>query len=272
MHRLSRWVGGLLAFVVGDLIRVRRRHVVDGMTRAGVADPDRTASAMYRSLGTGLMELLFAPWLSRRVQLDPRALSIIRARGAVIATAHTGSFDLVGCAAARVVPLTVVTKRLSIGLFDRLWQAWRVRQRVALVSAGQAVAAARRVLGRREALAMMFDQAPERERGTVLSPFLGQVARVDLAPALIAARARVPLLVVLARRTAAGDHVAELALALDPPPRAGRAWAAEAMRQATAALDAHVRRHPEQWLWMHRRWKDAPQASPSFGADLLQMR
>lgn len=272
MLALARWVGAVLALVVGDLLRVRRRHVVQAMTRARVVDPERTARAMYRSLGAALIELLFAPWLARRVRLDPRALEVIRRRGAVIATAHTGSFDLVGCAAAQAVPLTVVTKRLSIGPFDRLWQSWRGRQRVQLVSAGQAVAAARRALARREAVAMIFDQAPERQRGTVLSPFLGQVARVDLAPALVAARAGVPLLVVLARRTPEGEHVAELALELEPPQRAGRVWAAEAMRQATAALDAHVRRQPEQWLWMHRRWKDAPPAPPSFGADLLEMR
>ena len=30
--------------------------------------------------------------------------------------------------------------------------------------------------------------------------------------------------------------------------------------QVTAWLDEFVRRHPEQWLWMHRRWKGTPTA------------
>ena len=103
MAWLSSLLGGLLAFIVGDLIRVRRRHVVDSMRRAGIADPERNASAMYRSLGRALFDLAFAPWLLRRVQIDPRAISLASERGAVIATAHTGSFDLVACAAARAL-------------------------------------------------------------------------------------------------------------------------------------------------------------------------
>ena len=275
MAWLSSLLGGLLAFIVGDLIRVRRRHVVDSMRRAGIADPERNASAMYRSLGRALFDLAFAPWLLRRVQIDPRAISLASERGAVIATAHTGSFDLVACAAARALSFTVVTKRLSIRFLDGIWQGWRSGRGVSLVAAGDAARAARRALASGGCVAMIFDQAPERERGTVLAPFLGQIARVDLAPALIAARARVPLLVVLARRTPDGDHRAELVLALEPParPEARRAWAEAAMVAATAELDALVRRHPDQWLWMHRRWKDAPAApAPSFGPSAVEMR
>lgn len=256
MPALVRALAAVVGFVVGDVLRVRRRHVVESMRRAGLSQPERTASAMYRSLAAGLCELFLARWLERRVTLDRRALELVAARGAVIATAHTGSFDLLACAAAQRVPLTVVTKRLSIGVFDRLWQGWRARRGVRLAQAGGAARAARRALARGEAVAMLVDQAPERTRGTLVTPFLGQPARVDLAPALLAARAGVPLLVVLGWRTPAGEHRAELCGSLEPPPRAGRAWAEDAMRQATAWLDAFVRAHPEQWLWMHRRWKD----------------
>lgn len=263
MPGLARLIGALVAFLVGDLLRVRRRHVVESMRRAGVVEPERRASAMYRSLASALVELLLARFLERRVRFEPRALALIEARGAVVATAHTGSFDLVACAAARRVPLTVVTKRLSIGFLDRVWQGWRARRGVRLAQAGYAAASARCALARGEAVAMLIDQAPERSRGTLVTPFLGAPARVDLAPALLAARAGVPLVVVFGRRTSEGEHVVELAGALVPPPRAGRAWAEQAMRQATDWLDAFVRAHPEQWLWMHRRWKDAPSAALS---------
>jgi hypothetical protein len=33
------------------------------------------------------------------------------------------------------------------------------------------------------------------------------------------------------------------------------AWAAQATREATAALDRFVRAHPASWLWLHRRWR-----------------
>ncbi len=80
---------------------------------------------------------------------------------------------------------------------------------------------------------MMIDQAPERERGATRVAFMGRPAWVDLAPALVAMRARVPLVVVLSHRCPDGTHQADLAGVIEPPPRPERAWAEAAMRQAT---------------------------------------
>ena len=102
----------------------------------------------------------------------------------------------------------------------------------------------------------MIDQAPERARGIVSVDFLGAVVDVDLAPALLALRARCPMVVAFPKRTARG-HAVELLGVLEPPTGAGRAWALGAMREATGLLEGFVRRHPHQWLWMHRRWKRA---------------
>jgi KDO2-lipid IV(A) lauroyltransferase len=104
---------------------------------------------------------------------------------------------------------------------------------------------------------MLIDQAPERKRATVVTEFLGQPARVDLAPALMALRARVPLVAVFARRCPDGSCVAELGPVIVPPARPSRRWAEQSMIELTRALEAFVRQNPDQWLWMHRRWKDA---------------
>ncbi|MGH7281286.1 MAG: hypothetical protein ACRELY_07175, partial [Polyangiaceae bacterium] len=61
--------------------------------------------------------------------------------------------------------------------------------------------------------------------------------------------------VAAARRTAAGDHVLYVLEVLRPPARPTRACVLEATRGATEALGAFVRAHPDQWLWLHRRWK-----------------
>jgi KDO2-lipid IV(A) lauroyltransferase len=124
------------------------------------------------------------------------------------------------------------------------------------VEAGHAARRSLAALRRGAWVVSMIDQAPERARGIVSVGFLGAVADVDLAPALLALRARCPLVVAFPKRTADG-HAVELVGVLEPPPGAGRAWALGAMREATGMLEQFVRRHPEQWLWMHRRWKRA---------------
>jgi KDO2-lipid IV(A) lauroyltransferase len=104
-------------------------------------------------------------------------------------------------------------------------------------------------------VAMLIDQAPERSRAVIEMPFLGAIAQVDLAPALVALRARAPLVLALPWRRADGTHALHIAAIVRPPARAGRGWAIAAMRRVTAELEAFVREHPAQWLWMHRRWK-----------------
>jgi KDO2-lipid IV(A) lauroyltransferase len=214
---------------------------------------------MYRSLGRGLFELLAL--LRPRQELRSveglgaieRALS---GRRAVIATAHTGNWDLVACAVAQQTPLTVVTKRLSMRGLDRVWHQLRTARGVQLLSDGIAQGAAT-ALRRGRHVAMMIDQAPERRRGVILVEFLGKPAEVDLAPALVAMRARRPLVVAFPRRSLSG-HELHLAGVLEPPDRPNRAWATFAMTQATRWLEERVRTEPEQWLWMHRRWKRTP--------------
>jgi KDO2-lipid IV(A) lauroyltransferase len=111
---------------------------------------------------------------------------------------------------------------------------------------------------------MLIDQAPERGRAQVVMPFLNQLAEVDLAPALVAMRARVPLALVVAERIAGGRQRALLLGHYPPPARPSRRWAEQTMQEATRALEAHVRARPEQWLWMHRRWKrSVPAAAPA---------
>jgi KDO2-lipid IV(A) lauroyltransferase len=258
-------LAAVAAFVVGDVFRVRRSHVEGAMARAGVLDPVRSARAMYRNLGKGLFELLLAAIVRsdgalRHVAVPEQAIAALRARGrgAVVATAHTGNWDLCACAVAAVVPLSVVTKRLRIRWLDALWQGARRRRSVRLLAIGRAAGAATDALRRGELVAMLVDQAPERRRGVTSTRFLGESAWVDLAPALVAMRARAPLVVAFPRREPDGRHSVEIAAVLEPPEKPSRAWAVGAMTEATRRLECFVMRHPDQWLWMHRRWKALP--------------
>ncbi len=248
---------------MGSVLRVRTAHVLASLERAGIADGARVARLMYRSLGTGVFELValaLRPRSAARVHGLEGVVAAVRsqtaATGVVVATAHTGNWDYTACALARHVDLTVITKRLSVSWLDRWWQGLRRARGVQLVQAGSAARLSLAALRGGGWVASMIDQAPERTRGSVPVGFLGAVADVDLAPALLALRARCPLVVAFPKRTADG-HAVELCAVLEPPAGAGRAWALGAMREATRLLEQFVRRHPEQWLWMHRRWKRA---------------
>lgn len=277
-YRWLRPLGAALGAFVFTVVRVRRAHVIACVTRAGIDAPPRVAAAMYASLGAGLLELL---WLAGRPPdaLDAVAVftpeadeAIARAaaggRGVLIATAHTGNWDLAACATARWLgraapavgalgpgrgPLHVVTKRLSWRALDRYWQHLRAARGVKLIDARGAVRRVQAALAAGEAVAMMVDQVPERRTGSCVAPFLGAPARHDLAPATLAARAGAPIVVAFGHRASDGRHVMDVYDVL--PPQAGPRAIADATARIALALERFVEQHPAQWLWLHRRWK-----------------
>ncbi len=234
------------------------------MRAAGIVHPGRNARAMYRALGASVVEFL---WMAARgrsalgvVEVEPTSrerweLALSGRRGVVVAASHTGNWDLSACAIAREVELLVVTKRLSVRWLDRFWQSTRAGLGVRLTEAPGAVGQAREVLRRGGAVAMMIDQVPAPGRRAVLLSFLGQPAHADRAPAAVAAASGAPLVVAVGRRDRSGRHVLSVLEVLTPPARPGAAWIDDATRRATRELERFVLAHPDQWLWMHRRWK-----------------
>lgn len=252
-------LGRVLAWIAFDLLRIRRSHVDASMKRAGIAVHPRE---VYRQLGTSALELL---WLSARsgplpvrvIGMDRFVEARARGRGVIIATAHTGNWDLTACACAAITPLSVVTKRLSSRSIDRFWQETRAARGVDLIAApdGGVLRAIRSRLREGRAVALLIDQDPERTASAVTAPFLGANAACDTLAPLIAARTGAPIVVAFASRDATGAHVVEIVDAIVPPDGADRAWIERTTRELAARLDAFVRTSPASWLWLHRRWK-----------------
>jgi|HubBroStandDraft_1064217.scaffolds.fasta_scaffold12311_2 KDO2-lipid IV(A) lauroyltransferase len=267
-------LGRVVGWLAGSVLRIRRAHVEGAMRAAGIDDPATAARGMYRSLGASSLEFL---WLAgrgdeamRRVRIDAASEpswreALARDRGVVIAASHTGNWDLAACAIAKDVELAVVTKRLSVRALDAFWQSTRGARGVVLFEALGAVRQTRAALARGVAVAMMIDQVPASPGRALRATFLGRPALADRAPAALAASCGSPLVVAASARAADGDHVLYVLDVLVPPGRPGPRWIDEATAAATAALDAFVRAHPTQWLWMHRRWKGL-EAGTKLGA------
>ncbi len=233
------------------------------MARAGLATG--RAAAMYRSLGMSLVELV---WLARRREVlasrlvsfdDDLRVALERAqalgRGVVIATAHSGNWELAAAAIAERFPLTIVGKRMHVGWVDRFCHRARTSRGITVAAPEGAMTHGRNALRRGEVVAMVIDQVPDRARHALQVAFLGARADVDRSPLALAATMRSPVVVAMARRVDGHRQRLELLAVLEPPDRTRRSWIDEATVQATGALERFVRAHPSEWLWMHRRWR-----------------
>jgi Kdo2-lipid IVA lauroyltransferase/acyltransferase len=107
---------------------------------------------------------------------------------------------------------------------------------------------------------MLADQ--DARRHGVFVPFFGRLASTPEGPARLALQTGAPIVYGAVRRLADGRH----RLDLDPPYFAEGGTSEENVRAVTAwhtaRLEREVRASPENWFWLHRRWKTPPPATP----------
>jgi KDO2-lipid IV(A) lauroyltransferase len=106
---------------------------------------------------------------------------------------------------------------------------------------------------------ILLDQNASRREG-VFVPFFGRLASTSRAMALLALRTETPIVPAFTHRVAPGRHVIEIHPAIPMPESPDEAAVLELTGRCTAVIEEAVRAAPEQWLWMHDRWRTRPAA------------
>ena len=269
-HRLRHALGRLLGAVAFHL-GLRRRVALENLA---LAFPERTsverrriARAAYTNMAHAALDALTSVGLSAdeldaRVRLEnwegfQQALAL--GKGVLVATAHFGSWELLGeVFARRGLPLNAVVRPLKGALNARIVQS-RLEAGMKLIPPRGAISGTIQALRRSEVVAILLDQSLPGGRGIAV-PFFGRPASTSPALSAAALRTGAPAFVAMAVREPEGE---QLRLFLEGPiPLPHGESGAEVVERHTAALTAvierYVRRYPEQWLWLHRRWKVLP--------------
>jgi Kdo2-lipid IVA lauroyltransferase/acyltransferase len=117
-----------------------------------------------------------------------------------------------------------------------------------------------RMLHARHGVALLIDQHIH-SRDAISVDFFERPAATTSALAALASRTGAPVVPVFALPLGHGRY----RMVYEPPVEPPRANSDQAIREftqrCTDVLEMYVRRHPDLWLWMHRRWRDA---EPSF--------
>jgi KDO2-lipid IV(A) lauroyltransferase len=274
-------IGGALGFFAGSVLRLRRARADDHLRIAGVG---RDASArarilgkMYHHLGLCVVEFLrLSTWTRAKIDeritfehFDRLERAVATGHGVIIVTAHFGNWDLLACISARRgIPLHVVTRELKGGGLNRAWMAERERAGVTLhpeTGSAGALLAALRAGG---VVAFVIDQHMPEQFGVGV-PFFGRAASTIDAPAILAARTGAPVFSAFLFREGFERHrlaIGERIPLADGPLR--EAIVASTARFSKAVEDV-VREHPDQWIWMHRRWKLAERVDAARAGEPL---
>ncbi len=266
-HRLAAALGGAAGWLAWY---VAPKHRKAALAHLALAFPDRDTAwrigvgrSSFANLGRSALEMSMAARLdlARAVQFDPGSREALRAahaegRGVVAFSCHLGNWELLARrVASDPLPVATVAREAQDPRLTALLE--RARRSSAIASLWRGRPGAAREMFRHVRgggiLAALIDQDTDVAGHFV--PFFGKDAFTPRAPADLALRTGAAVIFACIRRVAPTVH--RIAIWRLPVTVSGdrEADSRELTAAATAAIEAEVRARPEQWVWMHARWR-----------------
>ncbi len=263
--RFASWLGagfGVLAFALAGGERRKALASVE-VAFPAMAQADRLAlvRACFRHLGKMIFELVcveqidavpdeWVRWADRTV-LDA---ALARGKGVMFISGHVGNWELLARRVALAgYPCQTIAKETTDPRTTALIEKFRASSKLKSIWRGQpgAAKAMLRALRDGQILGMLIDQDTDVQ--SVWVPFFGRSAKTPRAAADLALRTGAAVVVGFCQREADGRY----RVVMHEVPTEGLD-AVSLTATLSAQIEAAVRAAPEQWVWMHRRWKSPP--------------
>jgi Kdo2-lipid IVA lauroyltransferase/acyltransferase len=265
---LARWLGGLygklFALAVPRLAQIARRN----LEIAGFGARPDIVEGVFASIGRILVTFARFPdmdranigeWI-RYDGLEHFTEAKRRGRGVLFATAHLGNWELSAFAHGLLTePMRVVVRPLDNPRVDEFVERWREMSANRVIAKKDAARIILRALKENRAVGILMDQNMLPDEG-VFVDFFGVPACATPALARLAAHSGAVVIPGFALWSQAeGRYVLRFY-----PPVEMTGDAGEDTESLHRVLEGVIREHPDQWLWVHRRWKTRPPGAPAL--------
>jgi KDO2-lipid IV(A) lauroyltransferase len=262
---LARRYAAVLDLALPRLRRVAERNLSFAMPEENAG---RIVDGVFRSIARLLVAFAKFPAIARgnagewiRCEGAEHFDDALRAgRGVLFATAHLGNWELSAFAHALLTgPMNVVVRPLDNPLIDRMVERRRALSGNRLISKRDIARPILKALAANQAVGILIDQNSSTDSG-VFVDFFGTAACAGTGFAKLAARSGAAVIPGFALWL---EEERRYVLRFYPPvPMTGDAANDTAALQKN--LEEIVRAHPDQWLWIHRRWKTRPPGEESL--------
>jgi Kdo2-lipid IVA lauroyltransferase/acyltransferase len=279
LHQIARFVPFKVATSVGSALgvavfrctRIRRRVTMENLRHAF---PEKSESELlaiargaYRTYGISITQMLWAGGasadeliskvhISSREPLD-RALG--EGRGLLLMSAHFGSWELLPTSVRLLIgsPFVMIVQTQRNRRINALVDRLRSRFDNQTVPMGPSVRHILEALREKKIVLLLGDQSGPKE--SVFVDFFGRPAATHRGPAVFSLRNNTPIVMILLVRRPDGTYDA----IFEELDRSGLEGSSEEnilelTRRHTALTEKYIRKYPDHWLWMHKRWKHTP--------------
>jgi Kdo2-lipid IVA lauroyltransferase/acyltransferase len=262
---LARRYVGLFDRAIPRLRRVARANLAFALPSA---EAEPIVDGVFRSIARLLVAFARFPEIRRETVgawvrcegMEHYDAAIRAGRGVLFATAHLGNWELSAFAHALFrSPMEVVVRPLDNPLIDALVERRRALSGNRPIAKQEAARAILKALKANQAVGILIDQNSAPEAG-VFVDFFGVPACAPVGFAKLAARSGAAVIPGFALWS---EQERRYVLRFYPAvPMTGDA--ASDTQAIQTQLERVIREYPEQWLWIHRRWKTRPTGAPSL--------
>ena len=267
-RRLVLAWGTALGWTFYALDARRRRLALANLT---VAFPVRSprerraiARATYMTVGRHLLDLIKLGSMPRDRLMslvefegaDTVEQAYARGRGVIFYSGHFGFWELQAMAHAyRFEPMALVFRTLDNPRLDALLERVRTRCGTRVIYRRGAIRRVLRELAAKRGVGMLIDQHIH-DSSAVYVDFFNRPAATTSALALLALRTGAAVVPIFSLPLPGDRYRMVYEPAVEPPRTEGPEAVREFTERCTNVLERYVRRYPQLWLWMHRRWRD----------------
>ncbi|MFL6245318.1 MAG: lysophospholipid acyltransferase family protein [Thermoanaerobaculia bacterium] len=265
---IGRAIGRILGTLAWHVVRRERNKALHNIALAFPEWDERkrrdTIRAMFRHFGISLFEIAWL-WnmdLATRDRtttfegIEPMLKLIDEGRGVILFTAHVGNWEWLSIAIGLFSrPTSVLQRERDEAEMGRYITEFRARVGVQSIDRGSPAAPRQMINAVRRGgiLAFLLDQNMRTE--SVKVPFFGRPALTPIGPVKFAIRTEAWVVTALQERRPDGTHHIRI---LEPIQCKRTDDPRELAARITREIEEQIRRVPEQWVWMHDRWRERP--------------
>ncbi len=265
---VSRKVAPLLAFIFFNFIPIRKKVVLENLKLAFPENDKKSnkklAFSIYSSFAITLIEIMCLPFLDKKKLIEsvdcvnPELIvqKYKEGKGVILLSSHFGNWEFIAISVAIQIqiPFSVVVKPLRNPLVYERMNKGRTKFGNEVVPLGISIRKTYQTLKEKKVVAMVADQRGPREGVKV--DFFGRKVSIYTGPAALALKTGAPIICGIPIRTENYKYKLLLVeIPVDNLPENEEDKILEISQRYTSYLEEVIREHPEQWLWMHKRWK-----------------
>jgi KDO2-lipid IV(A) lauroyltransferase len=265
VDRCGTLVGNLAHVIDRAHRRVAERNVTAAFPARTPAERRHIVRGAFQHFGRLLFQLLKfstlppAEMLSR-VEFEGEEhvrFAYAQGKGVLFVTGHFGFWELQAMVhALRLQPMTVLARTLDNRPLNELLERMRTRTGNGVIYRQGSIRRVMRLLQANRSVGILIDQHIQ-SRDAIYVDFFDRPAATTAVVAALALRTGAPVIPLFALPIGAGRYRMIYEHSVEPPPPDAPDRVHEFTQRCTDVLEMYVRRNPELWLWMHRRWRDS---------------